>query len=463
MKIWDSKLLNSKVDTEKIEKKEMFLGYLLGPTLMFLMTSTMSGTYLMQYYTDVVGIGGSLIIIMPIVSKILVALTNIIFSHLINNTKTRQGKARPWLLIAGILLPISGILLYMVPQASYKVQITWILFSYNFFFVIAFNIYSLAHQMMIPRSSRKTSERDKLTLFKNISEAMIPGTLSAVIMPFLVSKMGVGNAAGSNWFKMMLILSIIALPAALIEYYFTKERVGDSNNQTIPLFKQFKDSLKEKEWLIVMVLIGIKMIESGFMNNTMIYYCNWLLGNSIQSGARYQALFNVIGQFPLGVGVFILWPIIKKYGKYNAMKVGCLIAAIGSALVFFNSNNFVIVLVGMFIKSIGSIPTMMSVSMMSDVIDKIEKKNGYRFDSLGASMNSIMQNLSVGFAQTVILLCINNMGYIIPNSSEHIIAQPQNLLNFFNFAMAGIPMIGFIISFILVSQLAGKSTNIEKM
>ena len=74
-----------------------------------------------------------------------------------------------------------------------------------------------------------------------------------------------------------------------------------------------------------------------------------------------------------------------------------------------------------------------------------------------------MQNLSVGFAQTVILLCINNMGYIIPNSSEHIIVQPQNLLNFFNFAMAGIPMIGFIASYILVSQLSGKSTDIEKM
>ena len=145
------------------------------------------------------------------------------------------------------------------------------------------------------------------------------------------------------------------------------------------------------------------------------------------------------------------------------MKIGCLIAALGSALVFFNGNNFAIVLVGMFIKSIGSIPTMMSVSMMSDVIDKIEKKNGYRFDSLGASMNSIMQNLSVGFTQTVILLCINNMGYIIPNSSEHIITQPENLLNFFNFAIAGIPMIGFIVSYILVSQLAGKSTDIEKM
>ena len=73
MKIWESKLLNTKVDTKQIEMKEMFLGYLLGPALMFLMTSAMSGTYLMQYYTDVVGIGGSLLIIMPIVSKILVA------------------------------------------------------------------------------------------------------------------------------------------------------------------------------------------------------------------------------------------------------------------------------------------------------------------------------------------------------------------------------------------------------
>lgn len=452
MKIWENKLLKTKVNTEKISKKEMILGYLVGPSLMFLMTTALSGTYLMQFYTDVIGISGSLIIVMPIISKIAVAIMNIIFSNLINKTNTSEGKARPWLLMSGIILPISGMLLYAIPQASYQIQIIWILFSYNFFFVIALNIYILSHNMMIPRSSKDSKERDKLTLVKNVSEGMIPGTLSAIIMPFIISSIGVGNAAQSNWFKFMLLLSIIALPAALIEYFFTKERVND-NKEVVPFFTLFKESLKYKEWVIVIILIGLKMIENAFMHNTMIYYCNWVIGNSVSSGAKYQVLFNAIGQFPLGIGVFIMWPIIKKYGKYNVMKIGYLIAVIGSIVVYLNPHNFYLVLVGMFIRSIGSIPSMMSISLMADVIDKIEEKHGYRIDSIGASLNSVIQNISLGLAQTMILLSVNVLGYVAPNSSSQVINQNAMIKSFFNFTMAGIPIICFIISFILVNKL----------
>ena len=170
------------------------MGYLLGPSLMYLMSTALSGTYLMQFYTDVIGVSGSLIIAMPLISKILLVIMNVVFSGWIAKTSTSQGKARPWLLLSGIILPIAGILLYMVPRAPYQTQILWILFSYNFFFVIAHNIYILSHSMMIPRSSRDSKERDKLTLFKNVSEGMIPGTLSAVIMPFIIRAIGVGEA-----------------------------------------------------------------------------------------------------------------------------------------------------------------------------------------------------------------------------------------------------------------------------
>lgn len=458
MTIFEHKLLDSAVKSEKLEKKEMIFGYLVGPSLMYLMTTALSGTYLMQFYTDVIGISGSLIVVMPLISKIAVAFMNIVFSSLINKTKTRQGKARPWLLLSGIILPIAGILLYLVPQADQRTQVLWILFSYNFFFVVAYNIYLLAHSMMIPRSSRDSAERDKLSLFKNVSEGMIPGTLSAVIMPFVIRFVGVGSAAQGNWIRFMLILSIIAMPAALFEYYYTKERVEDKN-ESIPLLKQFKESLHYKEWIIVILLIGIKNLEGMFFNSTMIYYCNWVLGNSVSSGANYQALFNVIGQFPLGIGVFMMWPLIRKFGKYDLMKYGFLLAAIGSAIALFNSDDFVIVLAGVFIRSIGTIPSLMSVSVMSDVIDRIEEKSGVRYDSLGASANSVLMNLGSGIAQSVVLLCINRLGYIIPSSAEAVIQQPEMLVNAFNFCMIGLPMILYVVSFLLVSHLKKLETK----
>ena len=438
MELWNKEVFNTKVDTETIGKKETYLGYFLGPSLMYLMTTALSGTYLMQFYTDVIGVSGTVIVLMPILSKLAVVIMNVVFSSLINKTNTPQGKARPWLLISGILLPVSSILLYLVPKASYQMQLLWILFSYNFFFVIAYNIYILAHSMMLPRSSRVSAERDKLSLFKNVAEAMIPGTLSAVIMPFVIRAIGVGAGAQNGWFRFMLVLSVLALPAALIEYYFTKERADDSRTESISLFHQFRESLHYREWVFVIALIGLKFLESSFMNSTMIYYCNWVLGNSVASGASKQALFNVIGQFPLGIGVFVMWPLIRRYGKYTVMRTGFLLAMIGNLIVFLNPGNLSLVLTGMFIRSIGSIPSMMSVALMSDVLDRVAKQAGHRYDSLGASLNSILHNFCLGLAQTAVLLSINVFGYITPQSAQQVISQPVALTGTFNFFMAGI-------------------------
>lgn len=452
MKIWDKNIFDSKIKSEDVSKAEIFLGYLIGPSLMYLMITALSGTYLMQFYTDVIGISGSLIIIMPIVSKILVAVMNIFFSDLIRKTNTSQGKARPWVLVSGIVMPLAGILLYMVPKASYQLQVLWILFSYNVFFVIAFNLYSLSHSMLLPRSTRVSKQRDKLSLFKNISESMIPGTLSVVIMPFIIRAIGVGNEAQNGWFRFMLLLSIIAIPAAVIEYCFTKERISDQG-ESLSIFKQLKESFRYKDWLMVVALLALQQLNASFPNSAMIYFSNWVLGNSVDSGANYQFLLNVIGQAPIGIGTMLMWPIVRKYGKFQTMRVGYLFGIIGNLIVLFCEKNIPLLLAGMMIRSLGTIPMMLSISLLSDAIDRVEERSGHRFDSLGASLNSIIHNITLGLAQTSILLSIESFGYIVPNSASQVIEQPQMLKIFFRLSMAGIPLICFIGSFFLINRI----------
>ncbi|MBQ8994915.1 MAG: MFS transporter, partial [Oscillospiraceae bacterium] len=290
---------------------------------------------------------------------------------------------------------------------------------------------------------------------KNIAESMIPGTLSSVIMPFIVKGIGVGEEAQGRWLSFMAILSAVAVPGALIEYYFTKERVSDQKKH-VRFWEQLKESLKYKEWLIILAIIALKALDGSLTNNVMIYYCNWVAGSSVSEGAKYQALLNVIGQFPLGIGVILLWPIMRKYGKYNVMRIGFLIGIVGCLIMVFSPGNFYVMLVGMFLKSIGSIPTTMSISFLSDVIDRIERKTGYRFDSLGASINSMIQNITLGAAQTALLLGVNRLGYIVTSNSEQVIQHPQIVRSFFSLCMTGVPLICFILCFALINILSKK-------
>ena len=106
---------------EKVSKQERFLGYLVGP-LGFGFLSIMVNSYLNVYYTDVCGLGrlwgGSFMSVYPILVKGLDVLTYLAAGWLVDRTVTTQGKARPYLLLSGALLPVSALLLFWCPRAT---------------------------------------------------------------------------------------------------------------------------------------------------------------------------------------------------------------------------------------------------------------------------------------------------------------------------------------------------------
>lgn len=148
--IFSAKALDSRITSANVQKSEMWLGYFFGPCFVYMAYYAIAGTYLTQFYTDVLGIGGLFLTMMPFASKVFDAITNVIMGRIIDKIRTRQGKARPWILISGVLMAVTGALLYMVPKASYTVQIVWIVVSYNLFFALAFTIYNMSHALMVP-------------------------------------------------------------------------------------------------------------------------------------------------------------------------------------------------------------------------------------------------------------------------------------------------------------------------
>ena len=164
-KILDSKVFNSRVHSQNVKGKEKWLGYLVGPCGALLFNAVMA-VYLNVFYTDVLGFdkvwGGLFLVIFPIISKIIDAITNVIMGYIINRTKTKQGKARPWLLLSAPLIAISGLLLFLVPKASITIQVIWVMFSYNLYYSISYTIYNMSHNLMVPLSTRNTSQRGVL-------------------------------------------------------------------------------------------------------------------------------------------------------------------------------------------------------------------------------------------------------------------------------------------------------------
>ena len=129
-KMLSGRFFNSKVKSQNVTAKEKWLGFLLGPCGALLFNAVMA-TYLNLFYTDVLGFGtiwgGMFLVIFPILSKILDAITNVVMGWIIDRTHTRQGKARPWLLLSAPLLAITGVLLFIVPSGNTALQIVWVM------------------------------------------------------------------------------------------------------------------------------------------------------------------------------------------------------------------------------------------------------------------------------------------------------------------------------------------------
>lgn len=458
-KLFAGKMFESKITSANTQKSEMWFGYFFGPCLVYMAYYGIAGTYLTQFYTDVLGMSGMILTLMPVISKIIDAITNVIMGRIIDKTRTRQGKARPWVLLSGVFMAVCGVLLYAVPSWNPGVQIVWVVVSYNLFFAFAFTIYNMSHALMVPLSTRNTKQRDSLAMMTSTGTAMIPGMLVTIILPIMINAIGVGGEAQSRWVLIMGILSMLAIPATLVEYYFTKERVteesldesGESKEETIPFIQQLKACFSDKYWMMIMALWALYQIFNILQTNSMLYYCNWVLGNSVESGTGLQVLVNAIGQAPLGFGIFILWPLVRKFGKRWVMQIGFVIAAIGSALVLFSGGNLGLVLGGLFIKSIGALPTYVMAAQMAEALDHIEWKNGFRADGFSASVNSILATVSAGIGQSLILGGINHYGYIAPSVNTEIINQPDAMKTFFSWCFVGVPMVGYLLGSLIMT------------
>jgi len=454
--IFSSRLLDSRICSEEVTKSEQTFGYFLGPCLVYVVYTALAGTYLTQFYTDVLGLAGGFLTMMPLVSKLFSSLTGFIIGHMIDRTRTAQGKARPWILGSGILLAVCGTLLYCVPKASYEIQIFWVVASYNLFFGLAFEIYSLSHSLMVPLSTRNTKQRDNLAMLISTGTTIIPGIVTTIIVPLLIQKIGVGTDAQNEWLTVMSLLSIIAIPATLLEYYFTKERVtmeaeeSDSKSEAFSYGKQLRTCLNNKYWILIILFTVIQNFANGLSTGSMLYYCNWVLDDNVADGTIKQIQVNMIGHAPMGIGVMILWSLLRKFGKRKVVMVGFAVASLGSFIVLVSSGRMVIVLGGLLVKSFGSLPAYVMMALLAETLDYIEWENGFRVDGFSASAACIIQSVAMGISQTILLLGMNVFGYISPESTNQIICQPDSIKIFFGWCFAGIPMIGFLFCAIIM-------------
>ncbi len=413
------KLPSSAIKTPEVKAKEKWFGYLIGPAGALLLNAVLA-TYLNVYYTDVLNLtpmwGGLFLTVFPIASKIIDAITNVVMGQVIDRTRTKEGKARPWLFLSAFLVPLTGILLFTVPEGNDIVKALWVMISYNLFYSFAYTIFNMSHNLMVPLSTRDATARGGLSVFNQITTIMMSGILVALVFPMVVMPMlGVDK---SKWITLMSILSIIALPLTLLEYFFTKERVTEEASAAgeetrLSFGRQLKLLFTDKYMVLMYVYFFIYTIGTTMKNLGLVYYCNYVLGT--YNDGITQMLVSTIGGIPMGIGIFAVWPLAKKFGKRNVTMAGFVLYAAGSLICVLFSRSLVPVLIGQFIKNIGGLPcAYVFMALFADCLDHLEWKTNLRIDGAAMSIYNIIAVAMVGIMTGVFNWMLAEAGYLAP-------------------------------------------------
>ena len=416
------KLPASAIRSPEVTNREKWLGYLVGPAGALLLNAVLA-TYLNVYYTDVLNLtplwNGLFLAIFPIISKIIDAVTNIIMGQVIDRTRTKEGKARPWLFLSAFLVPVTGILLFTVPKASDTVKVIWVMVSYNLFYSFAYTIFNMSHGLMVPLSTRDSTARGGLSVFNQITTIMMSGILVALVFPMVI--MPAIGADRSKWILLMSLLSILALPLTLLEYFFTKERISEEKQDEERERQSFGEQMKllftDKYMLLMYGYFLVTTVGTTIKNIGLVYYCNYVLGT--YNDGITQTLVSVIGGIPMGIGIFAVWPLAKKFGKRNVTMVGCLLIALGSTICWLFPKKMVIFLIGQFIKNTGGLPgSYVFMALFADCLDHIEWKSNDRIDGTAMSIYNIIAVAMVGIMSGVFNWLLARAGYLAPFTAK---------------------------------------------
>lgn len=354
---------------------------------------------LTYFYTDKVGIAAATVGTIMLVAKIIGAITDLVMGKVVDITKSKYGKARPWMLWTAIPAFLAITLLFTVPVgASATVKTVYALVTVIFATAVIYTAIAIPYGSMMAIRTKSSEERGKMGITRTIFGYIIGMIISVILIP-LTNILGGGQAA---WIKIAVVLGIFSSISLYFTFFASKEenmeRNQEEKEENVSFFESVKLLFKNKYWVImlfVQLFINMMYVLSG---STGVYYTKYILGNENLVG-----IMGAVGLIPVFLGFIAVGPMIKKFGLAKAARVGMILGIIASLIRCFMPYSFTAALVLGGVATFATIP-MMSVSgvLVNNTVEYSEWKFGKRLVGMVNSASSFGMKIGMGLATALI-------------------------------------------------------------
>ena len=462
--LFDRDSMQTRIKTNRISAIERVLGYIIGPGFVYLQNST-TNSLRELFFMDVIRINevyGSpyTYMILTIVTTAIGLLFGFYLNHLTENTVSRAGRFRPWVLIGNVLMAVSGFLMFWSPfEFGTTAHLVWLYVASILYTSISIPMYGLS-TFVTSTCSRNVLERNSLTTLSSSVRVMIAGTFGAMVITGIIyPSILQHDLTGKSWTAVIGVCSVLCIIAAFIEYFYTRERVTEENMKvledrsgqdvvTIPLKEQFRLLLHNKYFILAMVvLIGSTFYDALQGGNARVNMITYILGGNEQNG--FQMLYLLASMQPMAIGAVVVPIIARKVSSRKILIISSIITLVGVGISMVNPYSFVVAVAGGFVFACGIFAvTNMYEVFRQQAYDHIEYEHGYRAEG----------TLATGIISTVIstlmmpMNAVYETGLTLSGYQAGLAVQPDAVNKWILFAYYGAYAI-FAIIVLVVSIL----------
>lgn len=360
---------------------------------------------LTYYCTDILGMKATLVGVLLLASKIFDGITDLFAGYMIDHTRTKYGKARPYEIFI-VFAWLLTILLFSAPDIGTIGKSVYVFVLYSLINAVCATFLNGTDAVYLARSIRNADNRVSIMGF-NGGIIMLISIIYAIMLPQLIASLGVTHM---GW---TIIVSTTGIPLAIIgmfRFLFVKELAVDKEErvelQKVSVKTGVRCIAKNKYiWMFAgMVLAAQACTNIGNAVNT--YYFKYIVGDiGLASVVSLSSFVTVILMF--------IFPVLcKKIGAVRVLRLGAIVGAIGYAIRIVGGTNIITILIGSLMSGMAVLPiTMMANIYLIDCMDYGEWKTGTRIEGMLNSLKTFSDKMGSGIASGLVGLIMGLGGY----------------------------------------------------
>ena len=399
--------------------------------------------FLMQinyYCTNALGLDAVVTGFVLLASKIFDGVTDLFAGVLIDKTKSKFGKARPYeFAIIGVW--VCSVLLFSTPRFGTTGKYIWLFCMFSLVNSVFATLLNTADAVYLGRALKNDIDRTKLMSINGVL-VMVMSAIISIALPTMIVKFA--GETGSNAGGWTTISLIIGIPLGLLgmgRFLFIKERPMETTvSESSPrvTVKDIVTTLGGNKYIFI---LGIATLLANIITNIISgvqnYYFTYVYGDL--SAASTIGMINLITPFLL-----LVFPLLmRKYSLTQLNMVGIVFGFVGNLIKLLGPTNMVVLMVGNVIAGIGLMPlNLLGSIFVIECMDFGEWKNGSRIEGAYSSVNGFAAKVGSGVASALVGIIIGAAGF-----NAALTAQPDSALFAMRALYAIIPAVIFVVMF----------------